>query len=165
MKTFQIQYDETKLVYNGKQYEPTGEFRVPRKGEFCISQRGTPVTFMSEQYTEPDAYPRIILREAWEWPSWLKGWGIAMDECGAMYLYEEEPVMCEKTGTWDEQGEENYRSVDCLNPWWVEVRGLTPPTITDWKTPILNPNYVAPVKEDSDIEDDGAEYDPEEDDN
>lgn len=112
---------------DGNEYEPTGEFRKPKKGEHFFSVYSTVCVAIYDFSSES----HIILRRKWMWPTWLKGWGIAMDANGRIYVFAEKPIR--EIVTWQPI---NGGFVQ----WVPEVLG-PPPPITDWTKPILNPNY------------------------
>lgn len=141
MKTYQIHLDETKLIKDGKQYEPTGEFRKPIAGEVMLTAKGP------EKAVHNQMFSKIILRETWTWPSWLKGWGIAMDSDGSIWLHEHEPVYEADTGEWIPGKVASAIGLDDdgVFRWWLTDHSMSAPPVTRDK-PILNPNYVAPDK-------------------
>lgn len=120
---------ETPIVYvDGNQYEPV-EFRIPKKGEHFIRDDGVVWIGTCDHYQ-----PRIILRRKWTWPEWLGGWGFAMDKNGEVFWY----------GAKATKGD-TIEWVGCASMPVDRIAKLcptfTPPTITDWTKPVLNPNW------------------------
>lgn len=119
-----------RLVRDGVEYEPTGECRSPRNGEWYLQPGWSPFQ-ASFDYTDTDTYP--ILRPVWKWPEWLQGWGFAMDDCGNVYWFENEPIR--GATMWNN----NHGITIQSNAF--DVLGIPVPEITDWRVPVLNPNY------------------------
>ena len=115
IQTFQVTAD----IPEG--YEPTGEYRELRSGEFGLFE-GT--AFPSQ--CDPLEYP--VLRPLWQWPEWIKpGCWIALDRGGNWWLYTHEPQL--HGGTW---------SSGCgracpINEDFSGVIDFTPPPCTDWR--------------------------------
>ena len=64
------------------------DFRNPKEGEHFINYQG----YLSEQDEVPCAGPRLIVRRAFVWPSWLKCAAIAKDESGKWYAHSVTPM-------------------------------------------------------------------------
>lgn len=144
---YEIELPDVMIDVKGNQYEPTGEYRQPNPGEYFLDDENT-VCYVGRSRLAA-RYP--ILRPTWTWPEWLSGWGFALDSDGNFYWYENEPVKSDKD--WDTENEiKPVRITDNIR----RMIPSLPPLPTDWKKPILNPNYVSPNKED-----DGTEHDPE----
>ena len=138
-----IELDESLLMSDdedSKDYELTGEYRVPK----IIS--GTPYDRCE---TEPYLYDgrimwdrtfakQLICRKKYkyDWPPFLKGWGFIKTPC-CMYL-SLKPVP--RAGyIWDFYGlnKSEYVAVSSL----LSYIDFVPPVITDCSKPVLNPNY------------------------
>lgn len=114
---------------DGNEYESTGEFRrTTGPDEWLLNING-----VAERWSlaRPSDGRYIILRRKWTWPTSLKGWGIAKDEGGDIYVYSAPAEMDD--GIW-------FSTNEVFLEWIEEILG-PPPTITDWTQPILNPNY------------------------
>jgi len=116
---------------DGNEYEATGEYRAPNKGDWHLWGRTTPSIACRDMVGD-----YIILRRKWTWPAWLKGWGIAMDANGTCYAFATKPELSIYTWHPDEDG--------AFFRWYPEMLG-PPPPITDWTQPVLNPNYKGDV--------------------
>jgi len=117
------------LQFGLVRYEPTGEFRNVSDGEVFLNYSG-----MCERAHHDLGFPRIILRPVWTWPEWLGGWGIAKDKDGGTWWYSSE---CYSNGNeWLEKDQRNGVMVAIEN-----FQNFTPPTITDWTKPTLNPHW------------------------
>lgn len=100
------------------QYEPTGEFRRPKEGEWCLT--GRYIVQADHDWKKESA---IILRRKWTWPEWLDAERIADNGAGAF--------ICLKDGsTW---------TVEALRWFLPALRDLPP--IEPGK-PLVNPKYV-----------------------
>ncbi len=97
-------------------------FGLPKAGEHWIDGVGK-LNCAGFDYQDTAC---VIVRKAWQWPDWLKGW-IAMDEDGAWFWFENEPRQM-NTG-WGHEGGEYYRFDVVTN-----VAGIQPPPCTDWRT-------------------------------
>lgn len=115
----------------GNEYEPSGEYREPKEGDWFL------------HYSEHAAKAlcsgsigmrQIILRPLWTWPVWLGGWGIAMDKSGRILWHESEAAL------WADRWESTGRRF-LLEHFKALLPTFVPPVITDWQTPVLNPNY------------------------
>jgi hypothetical protein len=124
------------LKLDGVKYEPTGEFREPKHKEVFINVLGE----VEEANHSFSGDKRIILRPVWTWPEELKGWGIVKSkDSKELFWFEACPV----------------RDSVCWVPAWktesvrlavlCEAIGFTPPVITDWTKPIVNPNWKGEV--------------------
>lgn len=128
----------------GTMYEPTGEYRKPRPGDF----------FAANHYTSNDievksclrdnhAIARIILRPKWTWPSWLGGWGFTKGRGGYICWTSEPVVKNSNEGVWQRYGDCEIVPADALK---LIYPGFIPPVITDWTKPVLNPNWNKDAK-------------------
>jgi hypothetical protein len=122
---YQINLPDEIKGADGVLYEPTGEFRCPKRGERFLESDGT-VSNAVGDFRYANA---IILRKKWQWPAWLKAKCIAMDESGLIYVYEKIPTL----------GRASWRNGGNYFCWYPEILGPAPP-ITDWQTPIINPH-------------------------
>lgn len=95
------------------------EMREPRAGELYLSSCGEAVRAVEDWKCSGK---RAILRESWEWPSWLKANYICMGADGDWHTSIEMPAM---TGT----GWVVCHSV-CLSG---HNFNFTPPPCTDWR--------------------------------
>jgi len=121
------------IELKGVRYEPTGEYRSPVEGEAFMFDDDLSVA----KRVSGRSGPRIILRPVWTWPEWLGGWGIAKDKEGGTWWYSSE---CYSNGNeWLEKDERNGVMVAIEN-----FQNFTPPTITDWTKPTLNPRWKQP---------------------
>ena len=112
-------------------FEPTGEYRSPRKGELFILDD----SHIAEAASDLDG-AKIIVRKCDEWPTWLGGWGFAMDGNKVVYWYSVEPVM--KDGFWDC----GSTCIDVADLLLFDPRlAAVIPKITDWKKPVKNPRF------------------------
>jgi len=111
----------------GNEYEPTGEYRVASNEWILVDG----VAVNTRAICNLNKY--VILRHKWTWPAWLKGWGIAMDKNGRSFVYAEK--VQQGSGGWDNGG--NFISIVAL----LNFTDFTPPVITDWTIPVLNPNW------------------------
>lgn len=68
---------------------------------------------------------QIRLRPVWQYPEWLGGAGVAMDEDGRWHVYSGEPSKASKFWRMPEFGWANR--LDTLFPLW------SPPPCTDWR--------------------------------
>lgn len=122
---------------DGDEYEPTGEFRRPRIGDYyAVNHYETDELQVKLAADNDHAICRIILRPNWKWPTELKGWGFAKDPGarGWVWWYETEPTR--GTGSWHHKKGGVCKAVSLLAAF-----GISPPEITDWRVPVLNPNY------------------------
>lgn len=102
-------------------------FGVPREGESFITVTGK----VSPYYFGCGLY-RIVIRQVWQWPVWLKAEWIAMDKGGdCWWAFNAEPQVNE----------------DCFGGWFSPKDGrilyeknhfdwctdFTPPPCTDWR--------------------------------
>ena len=124
-----------RLVRDGVEYEPAGEFRVPLDREYWLNACGE----VSRNVNSNSVLPHAILRPAWKWPEWLGGWGFAMDKDGLIYWHEHEPR--QRHSDWGMQDGRMFAASDIV----LTHPSFYVPTITDWTQPILNPNYKEPV--------------------
>jgi hypothetical protein len=122
---YQINLPDEIKGADGVLYEPTGEFRCPKRGERFLESDGT-VSNAVGDFRYANA---IILRPKWHWPAWLKAKCIAMDKSGHIHVYGEMPT----------KGNCIWLSDGSLFRWHPSMVGPAPP-ITDWETPIINPN-------------------------
>lgn len=129
-----IEFPDVIRDYKGNEYEPTGEYRIPKTGEWYWNDDAAVLA----EYSHYSHYP--ILRPKWTWPlingEPLKGWGFAMDSGGSVWLYENDP------------GRSNVSWGPChaiINASTLSkcLPNFTPPTITDWTVPVLNPHWKA----------------------
>ncbi len=139
---YQIELPDEIKDSHGQVYEPTGEHRRPRTGEYFLVNHVQRDPSEADEWAakrainDDHAIARPILRPKWTWPSWLGGWGIAKDERGSAYWYEK-PASCGKS-QWSNTG--TYQPVTQLQ---LLAPTFTPPVISDWTKPVLNPNWKA----------------------
>lgn len=119
------------MLKDGVAYEPTGEFRNPKKGEAILWLRS--VTITGRDFDESEPY--IILRPKWVWPEWLGGWGFTKQLGRVSWL--SGPALIEGT-TWRTYGDCEIVSADTLA---MIYPGFVAPRIDDLKQPIINPNW------------------------
>jgi len=125
-------------------YELTGDFRVPRLGEYLVDPDSDSVI----PAVNIVSGCRWIVRKAWEWPSDILGpnvWGLAMNENGRSYAY----FSPQRVGqiSWIPATEDGNEAHPVrLNRFNCAALGFTIPQFTDWRTPILNPNYQPAAK-------------------
>ena len=112
---------------SGNEYEATGERRPPKTHDTFL---GVDCVAHVAAFDFRDNH--IILRRKWTWPTWLEGWGIAMDANGSCFAFAKRPER--STYTWQPQYDGAFFR------WCPKLLG-PPPPITDWTQPILNPNY------------------------
>ena len=114
---------------DGNEYEATGERRPPKRGEYLLWDRGVALAAMNDMQGD-----YIILRRKWTWPSWLGGWGFASESSGRVRWYQcrpdIQPGVCAYSGV-----AMSIADLQKISP------TFTPPVITDWTKPILNPYY------------------------
>jgi hypothetical protein len=80
-------------------WELTGEYRFSRDGEHFLTSLGKVV-----KHRLSDAIPRIIVRQDWQWPEWLKAPWIAMDKSGDWFAYDGKPVLGQQSSiSWKPQ--------------------------------------------------------------
>jgi hypothetical protein len=122
---YQINLPDEIKDADGVLYEPTGEWRCPKRGERFLESDGTANNAVGDfRYVNA-----IILRPKWHWPAWLKAKCIAMDENGCIWAYRDMPTRASQMWI---GGGNTVR-------WHEALLGPAPP-ITDWQTPIINPN-------------------------
>ena len=100
-------------------YEATGEYRMANGEDMCLSESGDNWIAVSGEDSRGN---HIILRKKWKPPEFLNPGWIAMDESGAWFWFESEPVFYEHY--WAGPG-----GFARLSEWL----NWTPPTVTDWK--------------------------------
>jgi len=121
------------MMHRDVRYEPTGEFRAPKVGDWFLNVNG------NVEYADfnLESNVRIILRPVWTWPEWLGGYCFAMNENGGMLWHS---TQCQRVpNIWLSAGHQATMStLVAIHP------GFTPPTITDWTKPIINPRWKQP---------------------
>ena len=104
-------------------FEPTGEFRGPRPGDWIIASDGEVMLSRSES-----PYPRMILRPVWTWPECVQpGWWLSHNVYGVWFLSEKEPMP--NTVSW----EFGCRCVRISDDITRALRLTLPPLSEDWK--------------------------------
>lgn len=105
------------------------EMRPPKIGEKFIDA----ICGQARKCTCDTIPPRVIVREAYEWPEWLTAEWIAMDTNAAWYAYADEPRMLGGSGSWS--GEHPLRMTGSSHI------AFAPPHCTDWRqSKRRNPN-------------------------
>ena len=106
-------------------YEPTGEYRKPKAGEY-INFSG--IRHVTDGHLYGNDY--VILRPVWKWPEFVKpGCWIAMDKNGNWAFYDEEPHITLNGGNeWLPRGAAFVMAGEVAN-----FFNFTPPPCTDWK--------------------------------
>jgi len=126
---------------DGKRYEPTGEFRLPVAGDrFLMSDKNANYTLVGCAAGDYTSLPAVIIRPVWTWPEWLGGWGIAQGTCGRIMWHSHEPEFSVASG-WVAANNGRTLVMDSVK---MILPAFTPPTITDWTKPILNPRWKQP---------------------
>ena len=108
------------------EYEATGEYRLPLRGEHFLASDGH--VYRADFNYMSAAYP--IVQKAWQWPEWLKAPYIAMSPTGWWYAYRYIPfhVGDDWSGDWE------YLDDD-------DILNFTPPACDDWRESLRkNPN-------------------------
>ncbi len=125
------------LVLDGVRYEPTGEYREPLKGEWLLNDSRRVQVAHENWFCS-----RHILRPIWTWPEWLKGWGIVKNGEGGLLVLCQSPVSIRSPSSklWD------FCNVRAETLGTFEIHcDFTPPVITDWTKPIINPRWKEPT--------------------
>lgn len=128
---YQIELPDEIRDAAGNRYEPTGEWRRPKKGEWLLNIVGCAEKAAYD--FEIHYYP--ILRPIWQWPDWLGGWGIASDIKGELYWYQKPARSVFNTWLSDSGPACSVDVIAAIHPSFV------PPTITDWTQPVINPKW------------------------
>lgn len=115
---------------DGVEYEPTGEWRCPLNDERCIVLGSVKV---AEGWWREE---RIILRQKFLWPIGIGGWGFTRDRDSPVVFFH--PCAPEIVGEGWRSGRFGAASAD-----FMRAIGVSVPVITDWRVPVLNPNYKA----------------------
>ena len=105
-------------------------FRVPKNGEWILTDMGLPLQIDMEGFTRP----RLVIRRKWKWPEWLKAEYIAMDANGRWFAYPFEPQA--GMATWNVGGH-SLLPLSMLK----QFLDFTPPAVPGWKESLIrNPN-------------------------
>jgi hypothetical protein len=118
-------------------YEATGEFRLPKKGDYFLNSCGdlnlSTNDWNNSNYMNSYANQRIILRKKYQWPTWLKARYIAMDKDKGWWAYDSRPILYERGWKIGEGRAFNLRH---------NLVDFTPPECSDWTKSLMeNPNY------------------------
>lgn len=104
------------------------EMRVPKTGELFISAYKMKVLTSCAEIDDP----RVIVRPAWQWPSWLKAVAVAMDCDNRWFAHNDVPIATD----YDWWCEESTGMFLCQ-----KTLDFTPPPCADWRQSLrLNPN-------------------------
>lgn len=122
---------------DGVEYEPVGEWRVPKIGEYyldtecrvCIEKEGRGAA--------------IVLRKKFVWPEWLGGYAIAKDDGGGIWMYHQEIEIDSHRWVQIDESPEGIKTFIQIQPWMFPTLDLDT-LLADWTKPLLNPNYKAP---------------------
>ena len=102
--------------------------RVPREGDGIISGSGD-LVFAGAGH----AMPRVIVRPAWQWPSWLLCDWVAQNKSGRIAMGCGDPILLSELWSWSGCGRIDFVDSDLL--------AINLPPCTDWKQSLrLNPN-------------------------
>ena len=93
-------------------------YGIPADGDLSISSTGDVIELRA-----PSAVPRVIVREAWQWPPWLKADYIARAKVEKWYAYKIKPTI--GSSAWFTHDGE----VCCLSNGMFD---FTPPPCDDW---------------------------------
>ena len=96
-------------------------YGVPVDRDLLVSSAGDVVECWGCQSAVPRV-PRVIVREAWQWPEWLKADYIAMDRDGDWYAHRDMPMRYERFWVTEDSMHLDIRMFD-----------FTPPPCDDWK--------------------------------
>lgn len=104
--------------------------RLPLSGDYWLSPNGVQVMKATSQEEVAENVivcwtrePRVILRPAWQWPTWIKAPWIARTEGGSWWAFQGEPTL--ETYHWI------GNTVTQLDPKYFD---FTPPPCDDWRT-------------------------------
>ena len=100
------------------EWEPTGEFRVPKKDDHYYIRGGRVETAYDDFKTDS----HLIIRGKWKWPEWLTAEWIAMDERGVWFAYLNEPS----------HGVNSWCGGQCVGL-SLGLLKFDAPTCTDWR--------------------------------
>ena len=103
-------------------WELTGEYRASKSEEYFLTPRGTVV-----KHRFFDEVPKIIVRQDWQWPEWLKAPWIAMDKSGDWYAFNERPVIEQQSSIcWKPQTDSGCSTLD------PSMYAINLPACEDW---------------------------------
>ena len=105
---------------------------LPKQGEQFIANN----SFVDTAFCDFRDNRKIIVRDAWQWPEWLKAEWLAMDKDERWFAYDQKPSIV--SGRWEQSAFTGARHC-----YWIDLHyfAFTPPPCTDWRQSLRrNPN-------------------------